>query len=186
MKKIKYIPGALALLLLILLASCKVNNPLDSEQYEKQVYIVGANQSNNEGLSKVEIPYTKSESEEAETYISVGTGGSLKINKDIDVRVDEAGDGAINNYNYLHLFNPTDIRYQKLAPSFYRIPENNVRIKSGEVYGRMPLYIKTAGLQCDSLYAITFKIGSVSDPGYISIRKADTVLMLSFYFVNQY
>ncbi len=175
-----------SILLLATLSGCEYNNPLDEEQYTKQVYIVGANQSNNEGLLVVELPYMKSETEEVETDISVGTGGSQNIDKDISVTLSDAGNEAISNYNYLYLYKADDIRYQSLNSLFFRIPDNTVKIKSGEIYGKMPVYIKTAGLKCDSLYAMTFKIASVSDPDYVTIRKTDTVLMFSFSLVNNY
>jgi len=78
------------------------------------------------------------------------------------------------------------VRYQYLASSFYRIPQTTVAIKAGENYVRMPIYVKTANLKTDSLYALTFKVASISEPAYASIRSRDTVLMFSFTLNNKY
>ena len=171
----------------MIIAGCtKLENPLDIEQYQKMVYLVGANISTNEGLQVVDLPYGASASETANTFISAGTGGSLLISKDISIEVAEAGTDAITKYNALYLYKPTDIKYQQLNASFYSIPDNNVIVNTGETYGRMPLSIKTFNLHCDSLYALTFKIASVSDPEYISIRKTDSILLFSYRLYNNY
>jgi hypothetical protein len=171
----------------ILFSGCtKLEDPLELEQYQKMVYLVGANKSTNEGFQIVDLPYGASASETANTYISVGTGGSLVIGKEISVEVAEAGNDAITQYNALYLYKPTDIKYQPLTASFYSIPDRAVTVNTGETYGRMPLSIKTYNLHCDSLYALTFKIATVSDPDYISIRKTDSVLLFSCRLYNNY
>lgn len=171
----------------MVLAGCaKLENPLELEQYQKMVYLVGANKSNNEGLQVVDLPYGATGSESVNTYISIGTGGSLPIARDISIEVAEAGKDAITQYNSLYLYKPTDIKYQPLNASFYSIPDRNVTVNTGAAYGRMPLSIKTFNLHCDSLYALTFRIASVSDPDYISIRQTDSVLMFSCRMYNNY
>jgi hypothetical protein len=131
----------------------------------------------------VEIPYN--DSEEQMTYISIATGGSLNIDRDITATIAEAGIEPVDDYNFKYL-EEGDIQYQMLEQSAYRIPEKNVVIKKGEIYGQVPVYINTAGLHCDSLYALTFKISSVSDPDYISIRQEDSVLIQTYTFINDY
>ncbi len=182
MKQIIYISGILVLLAFIM-AGCEEDSPLEGEQYIKQVYIVGSDETTDLGMSTVEIPY--SESDEQETYISIATGGSLNIDKDITVSIVEAGDDVIDDYNFKYL-EDDDIQYQLLNNSYYSIPDYEVEIKAGEVYGQMPIYIDNSTLNCDSLYALTFQISAVSDPDYISIRETDTVLIQTYKFVNDY
>ncbi|MBE9601035.1 DUF4361 domain-containing protein [Pedobacter sp. MC2016-24] len=181
----KFISTMLVALMAILTGCSKEKNPLDEEQFMKQAYLVGSNKSNNEGLSTIKLAYGKSADEEQLSYISVATGGSKNIDRNITATLADAGNASIIRYNFLYRFNG-DIKYQMLASSLYRIPEKNVQIKSGDTYGTVPFYIKTAGLHCDSLYAVTVKIASLSDPGYISIRQVDTVLMVSFALTNDY
>lgn len=180
MRRIKFITSSFILLFVITLG-CE-DSPLDNEQYIKQAYLVGADETSNMGMSTVEVSYSDSEQE---IFISVATGGSLNIDRDIEILIEEAGNDAIDSYNSRYL-SDDDIHYQKLDSSFYRIPDFNVQINSGEVYGNMLVYINTSGLHCDSLYSLTFKIKSVSDSNYIAVRKADTVLIQSFSFINDY
>ena len=186
MKKLKLIIFPLISLTAILGACKKESDPLDHEQYIKQVYIVGSNKSNNEGLSIVKLPYSKTGDQEQLTSLSVATGGSRNIDRDITVSLAEAGTEPITRYNFLYLFRNEDIRYQKLNSSFYSLPNKTVGIKSGEIYGTTSLRVKTATLHPDSLYAVTVKISSVSDPDYISIRKTDSVLIVGLSLTNDY
>ena len=164
----------------------KEEDPLDHEQYIKQAYLVGSNKSNNDGLTIVKIPYSKTADEEQLVNVSVAVGGSQKIDRNISVELSEAGDEAITRYNTLYRYKDTDVKYQKLATTFYTIPNKTVSVKSGESYGVTPVHFKTNGLNADLPYAITLKISSISDPDYVSIRKVDTVLMLSFSLTNAY
>lgn len=170
-------------LLPAMLAGCSEDSPLDEEQYYKQVYIVGSDETTNMGMSVVEIPYN--DSVEQATFISIATGGSLNIDRDITVTVEEAGTTAIADYNFKYL-TADDVQYRHLASSLYRIPDYEVMLKAGAVYGQMPVYLKSSALHCDSLYALTFKISTVSLPDYITIRPADTVLIQSYTMVNAY
>lgn len=185
MNNIKFIPAAVVALIALITGCAKEDNPLDNEQFIKQAFIVGANKSNNEGLSTVKLAYGKTADEEQVTYISVAIGGSQSIDRNITATIAEAGSETVSKYNFLYRFG-TDIRYQMLNPSMYSIPKKNIQINSGEIYGTTPVYVKTAGMHCDSLYAVTVKIASVSEPDYIAIRKVDTVLMLSFALTNPY
>ena len=185
MKKLKFIPVALLALIALATGCSKEQNPLDNEQFIKQAFLVGANKSNNEGLSTVKLAYGKTADEEHVTYISVATGGSQSIDRAITATIVDAGSESVARYNFLYRFG-SDIRYQMLSPELYSIPQKNVQINTGEIYGTTPVYVKTAGMHCDSLYAVTVKISSISEPEYIGIRKIDTVLMLSFSLTNAY
>jgi hypothetical protein len=186
MKVVNYI-GLFAIGFSISVTGCKkTENPLDKEQYQKNVYLVGANQSNNEGVQIVNLPYKASAEDTAATFISIATGGSKPIEQDLTVQLREAGGDALQRYNGMYLYKATDIKYRLLNPTFYSVPNFSAQIKSGEIYGRVPLQIKTASLHPDSLYAMTFSIASVSDPERVSIRKTDTVLIFSFRLYNDY
>lgn len=178
----KYSNLILLALWVAICASCSEDSPLESEQYMKQIYIVGADETTNMGMTTVEVPYSSSEQE---TFISVATSGSLNIDRDIVVTIEEAGTTAIEDYNFKYL-EDEDVQYQMMDASGYRIPDYDVAINAGEVYGKMPIYVVSEGLSCDSLYALTFQIHSVDDPNYISIRDEDTVLILAFTFINDY
>jgi hypothetical protein len=185
MRKFIFMPSALVALVALLTGCSKEENPLDSEQFIKQAFIVGANKSNNEGLATVKLAYGKTADEELMTYISVATGGSKSIDRNITTTLAEAGAESVTRYNAMYRY-IGEIKYQMLKSEFYSIPEKNVQINAGEIYGTTPLYVKTAGMHCDSLYAVTVKIASISQPDYISIRKVDTVLMISFALTNDY
>jgi len=182
MKKI-YLLSLVAFGSIMLATSCQEDSPLDGEQYIKQVYIVGADQTTNEGLRIVEVPYVDNETSIAS--ISVATGGSLNIDRDIDVTLGEAGSEAIDDYNFKYV-DDDGVKYQHLDISAYAIPNRTVKIKAGEVYAVMPIEINTATLKADSLYALTFQIESVSDPEYITKRTVDETVILSFKFINDY
>ncbi len=167
-------------LILLSVVGCNEESPLDGEQYFKSVYIVGADQTSNEGLRVIDVPYLDEGYSQA--LVSVATGGSLYIDRDISVELQEVGSAPINIYNFKFI---TDgVKYQHLDDSKFNIPDNYAHIKAGDVYGTMTFNIETKGLHADSLYAMTFQITSVSDPDYISIREMDTVLILNFNFVN--
>ena len=186
MKQLKFILLTLATSIVLHSGCTKEEDPLDHEQYINQAYIVGSNKSNNDGLTIVKIPYSKTAEEEQLVNVSVAVGGSQKIDRDISVELDEAGEDAITRYNNLYRYKDGDVKYQKLAASSYSIPNKTVAVKSGETYGTTPVHFKTFGLNADLSYAITLKIKSISDVDYVSIRKADTILMLSFSLTNSF
>jgi len=157
-----------------LFASCNEDSPLETEQYMKQVYIVGA----NEVVRKVDVPFGD---EPQSTFISVATGGSLNIDQDVNVTLTH-GDAAIAWYNNKYMPD-APLKYRKLDDEFCEIPSMSTTIKTGEVYSRLPFFIKTSALDCDSLYALTFKIESVSA---YSKHSKDTVLIMNLNFTNDY
>lgn len=156
-----------------LFTSCSQENPLESEQYFKQVYIVGA----YDVVSKFDVPY----GEEQSTYISVASSGSLNIDRDVDVTLTH-NDATIDWYNKKYMID-SPVKYRRLEESAYNIPSMTTTIKSGEVYSRLPFTVNSTGLHCDSLYALTFKIESVSD--YTKQAK-DTVLIMNLNFTNEF
>ena len=147
------------LLLLVVLSSCDYESPLDKEQYKKTLYLIGASSN----LVTKELAYS---SEVQEGFITVGHNS------------------VIDWYNKKFKFLATDIKYQGLAASAFEVPSYTTTLKAGETYARVPFKVKTEGLECDSLYAITFKIAS-SSAGY-EINQKDSALIVSFNLVNKY
>jgi hypothetical protein len=186
MKKLNFILCSIIALTVVFVGCKKEENPLDKEQYLKKVYLVGANSSNNEGKTTFKLNYLSGADEEASFDISVAASGSLNVDRDVTATLTDGGIAQITRYNNLYLYRPTDIKYQQLSTNLYRVPDKNVVIKAGEVYGTTPVRVKTAGLHPDLLYALTVKIASVSQPDYVSIRNTDTVLMVSLNLINAY
>lgn len=161
-------------LVLNLFTSCGEDSPLDKEQYMKQVYIVGA----NEVVRKIDVPFGD---EPQSTFISVATGGSLNIDQDVKVILTHSDD-VIGWYNSKYMPD-APLKYRKLGDDFCEIPSMSTTIKAGEIYSRLPFFIKSSELNCDSLYALTFKIESVSA---YSKNLKDTVLIMNLNFTNEY
>lgn len=166
------IAGVLTLLLTTI-TSC-YEEVVDQEQYKKEVYIVGA----IDRVQHVNIEYSD---EMQETYIPIAVGGTLFTEKDIMVTMTEQ-DEAIDYYNDKFIAE-SKTKYQKLDMSLYTIPSPTVLLPAGATYTRFPVKVKTADLNCDLLYALTFKIASVSE---YALNKSDSVLILSFKLVNSY
>ena len=170
----KYIASLLLSAFLLIASACEDINVLETEQYIKQVYIVGA----SDVVWPFQVAYN---SEPQEAYISVATGGSKNIDEAVTVLL-RHNDGTIDWYNNKYLYD-APVRYQKLAPSKFTIPSFSTTIQAGEVYARLPFTINTSGLHCDSLYAITFAIESVSR---YEKNETDTALILNLDLVNEY
>lgn len=157
-----------------LFASCSKESPLDGEQYFKQVYIVGA----YEVVQKFDVAYSD---EAQEAYVAVATGGSQNVDKNVKVVLTH-NDAAIDWYNNKYMID-APLEYQKLEDEFCSFPSMSTTIKAGDVYSRLPFTVKTSELDCDKLYALTFKIESVSD--YVKHPK-DTVLIMNINLTNDF
>lgn len=164
------------ILLLVVLTSCDYESPLDKEQYKKTLYLIGASSN----LVTKELAYS---SEPQEGFITVGVSGSLLIDKNVEVNL-ENHNSIIDWYNKKFKFLATDIKYRGLASSSFEVPSYTAMLKAGETYVRVPFKVKTEDMECDSLYAITFKLTS-SSAGY-EINQKDSALIVSFNLVNNY
>lgn len=158
----------------ILLISCENDNPIDREQYFKQVYIVGADKK----VQAFDVTYGDGPQS---AYLSLATGGSLNIDRDVKVTVGHY-DEAIDWYNNKYMIDEY-IKYQKMNEYTYDIPSYSAIIKSGNVYERLPFYVYTKDLNCDSLYALTFRIEEVSD--FVK-NEQDTVLIMNINLINDF
>lgn len=172
----KYINYGIALsILMAVFTACDDEFLLDKEQYIKKIYLIGAS---DKVLSKNLAYHTQ----EQETFTTVAISGSLLPDRDVSVTVANYEPGIAwynNKYKYL----AEDIKYQALDPAYYSIPSYTTTIKAGETYAKVPIKINTQNLHCDSLYALSFKIESVSD---YEINKTDSTLILTFKMVNEY
>lgn len=159
---------------IIFFSACENIDPFKDEQYFKKVYIVGASSV----VSSVKVAYNTGLSD---AFLSVAASGTLSPDKDINVTL-QHDDKAISWYNNKYMID-APVKYQQLDQSMYEIPSMTATIKAGEVYGRLPFKINTSTLHCDSLYALTFKIRSVSE---YEKTERDTVLILNLSMVNDY
>ena len=91
-------------------------------------------------------------------------------------------DATIEWYNNKYMLD-APLKYQKLGDQFCSFPSMSTTIKAGDVYSRLPFTVETSGLDCDKLYALTFKIESVSD--YVKQPK-DTVLIMNLNLTNDF
>ena len=155
-------------------ASCSEESPLDGEQYFKQVYIVGA----YDVVQKFDVPYGD---EPQNAYVAIATGGSQNIDKDVEVVLTH-NDATIDWYNNKYMID-APLKYQKLSDEFCTFPSMSTTIKAGEVYSRLPFTLTTSSVNCDELYALTFKIESVSD---YSKQVKDTVLIMNLNLTNDF
>ena len=161
-------------LLVGLFASCSKESPLDGEQYYKQVYIVGA----YEVVQQFDVAYGDGPQN---AYVAVATGGSQNIDRNVEVVLTH-NDATIEWYNNKYMLD-APLKYQKLGDQFCSFPSMSTTIKAGDVYSRLPFTVETSGLDCDKLYALTFKIESVSD--YVKQPK-DTVPIMNLNLTNDF
>lgn len=163
----------IAVVSLFTFAGCSEENPIDIEQYFKQIYLVGA----ADKMTDREVSYSEAESE---ISVSVAASGSLNLDKDVSFKLTEDAEG-IGIYNRQNL-SVSDIQYQALPISAYSYPSESAVVKAGEIYAKFPIKVRASGLHCDSLYVIPLKIASVSD---YTIAK-DTILLVRIKPVNTF
>ena len=172
MKNIILLPLAL---LSILFVGCDQESSNDKDLYPQSVYIVGAaDKIVDRDLNIGDTPYDT-------VSISVAVSGSRSSNQDVTVTVGEM-DTAITIYNKKNV-SGTVAQYRKIADSVYTYPSNSLIIKAGQVYNTLPIHIKPASLQCDSLYMIALRLTSTTA---YSLIKTDTVALVRLNLVNKY
>ena len=119
--------------------------------------------------------------ESAETFVSVGTSGSLNPDGDIHCTLIEDPSG-ITSYNQKYK-SSTEIQYQALPTANYNISSMNAVIRAGESYARIPVAIHPEGLHCDSLYALPLKMESCKE---YPVAQAETVVLFAIKTYNNY
>gem|GEM_PF-195289 len=172
MKKYKF-RILFSLLAAIAFSACEVVDPMDSEQYQKDIYIVGAYNK----VTVFEVPYGDGQ----DAFISLAVSGTMKIDQDVDVTL-ERHDDIIDWYNNKYMLD-APVKYQPLDTEYINVPSWTTAIRSGQVYGRLPFTVNSSDLHCDSLYAIGFAIESVLN--YHKSRK-DTALILTLKLINEF
>ena len=162
-----------SMLIAITFSACEADDPMASEQYRKEIYIVGA--YNN--VLSFDLPY----GENQDAFISLAVSGTLKIDRDVNITL-KHDDDIISWYNDKYMLD-APVKYQQLEPGSIHIPSWTTTIKAGEIYAHLPFTVSSTGLHCDSLYAVTFTIESVSD--YMGSGK-DTTLILTLNLTNEF
>jgi hypothetical protein len=154
-------------------ASCELVDPMASEQYQKDIYIVGAYNR----VATFDLPYGEAQ----KAFVSVAVSGSLSIDRDVEVTL-AANNSIIDWYNGKYMLD-APVQYKQLSDALVTIPSWKTTLRAGDVYARLPFTVNSTGLHCDSLYAIGFTIASTSD---YNKSAADTALILTFKLTNEF
>lgn len=175
MNKNKYISAIILGVAMLGMVSCEPqSDPLEKEQYKKEVYLVGAAQE----VQDKEVSYNG----DGSLYVSAAIGGTQFPNQDVEVTLELASDEKMDLYNYKN-FTEGDVKYQRLPSDCYNFSSWTGVIKAGEVYCRIPLSINVEKIHADSLYVIPLRIKSTN--AYSTVEK-DTVLLLHPKMTNDY
>ncbi|WP_294498685.1 DUF4361 domain-containing protein [uncultured Bacteroides sp.] len=161
-------------LLAFSLVGCDNKIPMEENLYPESVYLVGAKDRIID--KNLNIGYA-----EDTVYASVAISGSLLTKTDVTVKVREYPSG-IEDYNAKERV-ADDILYRTLADDIYSIPQEEVVVKAGEVFGTYPIYINPSTLHIDSLYMLAFKLEETS---HFELAKEDTVLLVRLNLMNDY
>jgi hypothetical protein len=164
---------ALGLAAAFTVAACAVVDPMAEEQYQKDIYIVGAYNK----VAIFDLPYGDAQN----AFISLAVSGSLSIDRDVEVTI-TGNDSIINWYNERYMID-APVKYKRIDTAFTVIPSWKTTIRAGDVYAHLPFTVNSTTLHCDSLYAIGFAIASVSD--YQKSTK-DTEVILTFRLTNEF
>ena len=106
MKKNKYFIILMLGTVLVGAGSCEPqSDPLEHEQYQKEVYLVGAAQD----IQDREVPYDG----DGSLYVSVAIGGTQFPGEDVQVTISLASSEKMKLYNYKN-FSANDVKYQML------------------------------------------------------------------------
>lgn len=163
----------------VLLVGCEDTSPVDSEQYKKEIYLVGA----YDNVWPLNVMYTGDTP--SEIFITVSSSGSLNLDKDVKVELD-VDEEIIHSYNELFfgILN-LDKYYLPLNRERYNIPDlNNVLMehKLG-ISKNVPIFIETTGIEPDSLYVIPIQIKSVSE---YSVNRSGEKMLIKLNMVNAF
>lgn len=140
---------------LLLCFGCANENPIEKEQYFKQIYLVGG----QDYVFTTELDYS---STVQETFVSVACSGSLNAESDVEVIL-SVDPKVCSDYNANFLGEGKEDQFYKvLSSAKYEIPDPVGVIPAGEVYGRIPVRIVTETLHCDSSYAIPLRIDTAT------------------------
>lgn len=161
------------LLTATIFAACEVEDPMASEQYQKEIYIVGAYNR----VSPFELPY----GDDQDAFVSISASGTKKVDRDVDITL-KHDDDIIDWYNKKYMLD-APVKYKQLDPVYINIPSWTATLKAGELYTRFPFTINSADLHCDSLYAISFVVESTSHYG---LKEDGTELIFTLKLINDF
>lgn len=166
-----------SVVLSLFLPSCNEIDPLRSEQYKKQIYIVGA-------YAQV---FTQkvycNDNAPVETFISLAASGSQGLDEDVTANL-VIDLSKIDYYNKKYIGAWSSDPFYAATPSeIYTVPSLKATLKAGgEVFEKIPVMINTKKVPVDSTYAIPFRLESVS--AYEMTK--DDYLLLKIDLQNQY
>ena len=143
-------------LLTLSITSCE-KDLLEKEQYQKEIYLIGAYNR----VWTTEVSYSN---EEVKTYFTVSSSGTLALDRDVNVKM-KINEELVDIYNkkYWTVLNE-DKYYKSLDTDLYSIPSlENTVIKHAEgISAEVPVLIKTASLKIDQSYVIPVEIESTT------------------------
>lgn len=147
----------------------------DYEIYKKVVYIINSEYT----VYSFDHPF---QDEPSEGFITVYCSGSLMPEQTVIIEMERA-DTLIAAYNYTeYLYDST--KYVKALPEdHYRIPSMSLKLKAGDPFVRMPIYVKTKGLSPDQTYVIPLRIKEASG---IEINPELSSVLYMVKFKNNY
>ncbi len=133
--------------------ACEVVDPLAGEQYQKDIYIVGA----SERIATFNVPFGSQEG----TFVSIAASGTKRVEQDVEITLRQT-DSLIGWYNGKYMLDAL-VKYQALPGAIVNVSSWKATLPAGEIYTRFPFTINTSSLHCDSLYAIGMAIDAVSN-----------------------
>ena len=144
-------------LLTLSITSCE-KDLLEKEQYQKEIYLIGAYNR----VWTTEVSYSN---EEVKTYFTVSSSGTLALDRDVNVKM-KINEELVDIYNkkYWTVLNE-DKYYKSLDTDLYSIPSlENTVIKHAEgISAEVPVLIKTASLKIDQSYVIPVEYNRISN-----------------------
>lgn len=153
-------------------------DPLDSEQYQNEVYLIGA-------YNKTWTINVKYEEDKHEDYFTVSSSGSLNINQDAHI-VAEINDDIVDSYNrkYIGIDN-TEAILHNLDQDLYDIPgiDKIVIDHTKGISVKVPIFINSKNLNPDWKYAIPIQI--VSSTPY-KVNDTGKKMIILFNLLNDY
>jgi len=160
MKKMKSILKYLLIgVLFIQFVSCE-EDLLDKEHYKKIIYLKSGDNNIFSHPHKMNDSLTTG-------YITVGSGGSMPLDKDalIELVTDDEAIEKLNSYNYRYFGNDLGKYAQLLSSKRYVLPSYDIILKAGDLSATtfIPIEADVNGLSPDTSYMIPFRIKSTGE-----------------------
>ena len=133
-------------LLTLSITSCE-KDLLEKEQYQKEIYLIGAYNR----VWTTEVSYSD---EEVKTYFTVSSSGTLALDQDVNVKM-KINEELVDIYNkkYWTVLN---------EDKYYKSLDNTVIKHAEGISAEVPVLIKTASLKIDQSYVIPVEIESTT------------------------